>query len=99
MYQHPIMGAEIFGKHDNELLETSRIIALTHHEKWDGSGYPQKLKGESIPLEGRIVAIADVFDALVSVRLRPVRPAFRPDSDRSLQESIAGNPAHQGNLR
>ena len=68
MFQHPIMGAEIIGKHDNELLEISRIIALTHHEKWDGSGYPQKLKGENIPLEGRIVAIADVFDALVSVR-------------------------------
>ncbi|PKO38212.1 MAG: two-component system response regulator [Betaproteobacteria bacterium HGW-Betaproteobacteria-6] len=68
MHQHPIMGAEIIGKHDNELLETSRIIALTHHEKWDGSGYPQQLAGENIPLEGRIVAIADVFDALVSVR-------------------------------
>ncbi len=68
MYQHPIMGAEIIGKHDNELLETARIISLTHHEKWDGSGYPQKLKGEDIPLPGRIVALADVFDALVSKR-------------------------------
>ena len=74
MYQHPIMGAEIIGKHDNELLETARIIALTHHEKWDGSGYPQGLKGEAIPLEGRIVAIADVFDALVWVR--PYKPAL-----------------------
>lgn len=68
MYRHPVMGAEIIGKHDNELLETARIIALTHHEKWDGSGYPQRLAGEAIPLEGRIVAIADVFDALMSVR-------------------------------
>ena len=68
MQRHPIMGAEIIGKHDNELLETARIIALTHHEKWDGSGYPQRLAGEAIPLEGRIVAIADVFDALMSVR-------------------------------
>lgn len=68
MYQHPIMGAEIIGKHDNELLETARIIALTHHEKWNGSGYPQRLQGQDIPLEGRIVAVADVFDALVSVR-------------------------------
>ncbi|MCK6391689.1 MAG: two-component system response regulator [Azonexus sp.] len=68
MHQHPIMGAEIIGKHENELLETARIIALSHHEKWDGSGYPLGLKGNAIPLEGRIVAIADVFDALVSVR-------------------------------
>lgn len=74
MYQHPIMGAEIIGKHDNELLETARIIALTHHEKWDGTGYPQGLKGDAIPLEGRIVAIADVFDALLSVR--PYKPAL-----------------------
>jgi len=74
MHQHPIMGAEIIGKHDNELLETARIIALSHHEKWDGSGYPHALRGADIPLEGRIVAIADVFDALVS--LRPYKPAF-----------------------
>src|SRR5574343_223132 len=68
MYQHPIMGAEIIGKHDNELLETARSIALTHHEKWDGSGYPQRLQADAIPIEGRIVAVADVFDALMSKR-------------------------------
>src|SRR6185369_3981675 len=68
MHQHPIMGAEIIGAHENELLETARVIALSHHEKWDGSGYPSGLKGEDIPLAGRIVAIADVFDALLSVR-------------------------------
>ena len=66
--QHPQIGADIIGRHDNELLSTARTIALTHHERWDGGGYPQGLKGEQIPLFGRIVSIADVFDALMSRR-------------------------------
>jgi len=74
MRQHPFMGAEIIGTHENEMLKMARIIALTHHERWDGQGYPSQLKGEDIPLAGRIVAIADVFDALLSVR--PYKEAF-----------------------
>ena len=65
---HPSIGAGIIGRHNDELLEMARIIALTHHEKWDGTGYPRGLKGEAIPLVGRIVAIADVFDALTADR-------------------------------
>ena len=68
MKTHARVGAEIIGNHDSELLKMARTVALTHHEKWDGSGYPQGLAGEAIPLEGRIVAIADVFDALTSER-------------------------------
>jgi putative two-component system response regulator len=68
MKQHPQMGADIIGSHDDELLQTAGIIALSHHERWDGSGYPYGLRGEAIPLAGRIVAIADVFDALLSAR-------------------------------
>ncbi|MDE2401031.1 MAG: response regulator [Burkholderiales bacterium] len=68
MRQHAQIGADIIGRHDNELLSTARSIALTHHERWDGTGYPQGLKGEQIPLFGRIVAIADVFDALMTRR-------------------------------
>ncbi|UCV03710.1 HD-GYP domain-containing protein [Dechloromonas denitrificans] len=90
MHQHPIMGAEIIGKHENELLESARIIALSHHEKWDGSGYPRGLKGEDIPLEGRIVAIADVFDALLSQR--PYKSAF--SVERSLELMDAENGRH-----
>ena len=68
MKKHPQMGAEILGSHNSVLLNLARDIALTHHEKWDGSGYPNGLKGTEIPLYSRIVAIADTFDALTTVR-------------------------------
>jgi len=68
MKQHPAIGAAIIGEHDDDLLSTARSIALTHHEKWDGSGYPAGLAGTDIPLMGRIVAVADVLDALMSER-------------------------------
>lgn len=68
MKTHATIGAEIMSGHHSELMQMARVIALTHHEKWDGSGYPKGLKGEEIPLEGRIVAVADVFDALTTTR-------------------------------
>ena len=68
MRSHAEIGAAIIGEHAAGLLKMARTIALTHHEKWDGSGYPNGLKGEEIAVEGRIVAIADVFDALTSER-------------------------------
>lgn len=68
MRQHPAIGAQIIGEHNSSLLKLAASISLCHHEKWDGSGYPNGLSGEDIPLEARIVALVDVFDALTSER-------------------------------
>lgn len=68
MMKHPEFGADIIGEHTSDILQMAREIILNHHEKWDGSGYPSGLKEENIPLSARIVAIADVFDALTTER-------------------------------
>jgi hypothetical protein len=68
MERHAEIGARILTGVDTPLTVLARTIALTHHEKWDGSGYPRRLAGDAIPLEGRISAICDVFDALLSSR-------------------------------
>ena len=68
MEQHTVIGAQILENSDAEFIKLAGIIALSHHEKWDGSGYPRRLKGLMIPVSGRIVAVADVFDALTSER-------------------------------
>jgi len=68
MKQHAVIGAEILKGSDAKFIRMGETIALSHHEKWDGSGYPRGLKGLEIPIAARIVAIADVFDALTSKR-------------------------------
>lgn len=72
--QHTLIGANILKDPVSEIMKFSHEIALTHHEKWDGTGYPNGLKGEDIPVTGRIVALADVFDALISKRC--YKPGF-----------------------
>jgi len=86
--RHPEIGSDIIGDHDAEVLKMAKEISLTHHEKWDGSGYPKGLRGEEIPLLGRIVAIADVFDALTCVR--PYKNAWPIDKALELIANESG---------
>ena len=86
MKQHPLIGATLLGEEAYPLIATARLIAITHHERFDGTGYPHGLKGESIPIEGRIVSVADVFDALTHER--PYKEAW--PVDRALEEIESG---------
>jgi putative two-component system response regulator len=88
MKTHASIGAEILSGDDSELLSMARVIALNHHEKWDGSGYPNGLVGEAIPLVGRVVALADVFDALTSVR--PYKKAWSVDAAMEYMDANRG---------
>lgn len=88
MRRHPVIGYDILKDSSSEIIRLGASIALTHHEKFDGSGYPHGLAGTDIPLEGRIVAVADVFDALTSVR--PYKAAW------TLERAVAWLEAGRG---
>lgn len=90
MRRHASIGHEILKDSASPYMQLAATIALTHHEKFDGSGYPNGLAGEDIPLIGRIVAVADVFDALTSPR--PYKPAW--DLDKARAFLIEGRNSH-----
>lgn len=89
MRRHPEFGGEIIGDNDSELLQMAREIAINHHEKWDGSGYPKGLKGGDIPLTARIISIADVFDALTTER--PYKKAWSVENAVNLINENSGS--------
>lgn len=86
---HARKGHRILENSHSELIQLAAEIALTHHERWDGQGYPQGLSGEHIPLSGRIVSVADVLDALTSDR--PYKRAWSPDEARAYLEAGSGS--------
>jgi len=89
MKSHVTIGADILKDGDTDLMKLAYEIVLTHHEKWDGSGYPNALSGIHIPQSGRIVAVADVFDALTSSR--PYKKAWPIDEAVKLIQDGAGS--------
>ncbi|OOZ36551.1 HD-GYP domain-containing protein [Solemya velesiana gill symbiont] len=89
MRKHPEFGAAIIGEHRSDLMKMSKEIALSHHEKWDGSGYPYGLKEEDTPMSGQVVAIADVFDALTTER--PYKKAWTVEDAVKLLDDNAGS--------
>lgn len=88
MKTHGVIGAKLLEGDDSDLMVMAREIALTHHEKWDGSGYPYGLIGEAIPISGRIAALADVFDALTSSR--PYKKAWSVEAAVDLIQEGSG---------
>ena len=88
MKQHTVVGAQLLGGSRSSLLSLAQEIASAHHERWDGSGYPYGLKESEIPLNARIVSVADVYDALTSER--PYKSAWTPQDAIKEIQRMAG---------
>jgi len=90
MRRHTTIGYELLRDQASPVLQLGAEIALSHHERWDGTGYPLGLRGADIPLSGRIVALADVFDALTTVR--PYKPAWL--AEQAVEQIVADSGSH-----
>jgi len=97
MKTHAEIGADLLGIPDNRIISMARDIVMSHHENWDGSGYPNGLRGSEIPKSARIVAIVDMFDALLSKR--SYKPRMQPEESRRIIESEDGVKCDPGLLR
>jgi putative two-component system response regulator len=88
MRRHPELGAEIIGEHQDPVLALARILALTHHERWDGGGYPKKLKGNEIPWPGRVMAIVDTFEAMTTTQFYRQNPFSIEEAAKAVKEGF-----------
>ena len=88
MKSHTVIGEDILANHPSQVIQVASRVARNHHEKWDGSGYPDQLQGENIPIECRIVCVADVFDALTSNR--PYKKAWALEKAILTIEELSG---------
>ena len=89
MNSHAQKGADLLSEHESMLVQMAGTIALSHHERWDGEGYPKGIQGESIPIEGRITALSDVFDALTTIR--PYKNAWTVDETIEYIKKMSGS--------
>ena len=88
MQRHPQLGAEIIGEHKDPVLALARTLALAHHERWDGTGYPKKLKGKDIPWAGRVMAIADTFESMTTTQFYRQKPFSIEEAAKAVKEGF-----------
>ena len=88
MRRHPELGAEIIGEHQDPVLALARILALTHHERWDGGGYPKRLKGNEIPWPGRVMAIVDTFESMTTTQFYRQSPFSIEEAAKLIKEGF-----------
>jgi len=86
--RHPELGAEIIGEHEDPVLNLARTLALTHHERWDGGGYPKKLKGDDIPWAGRVMAMVDAFESMTTTQFYRQKPFSIDEAAKLVKEGF-----------